>query len=175
MHWKKFSMKWNIFLLQVGRKAQLAMDFDRLPPPQPTSQVYWNPNCSPVIRNDVQEQINILQANSKLSMHIPNSSLFIFCVNEGAATNSSRGTLLVACSAIHTPVLLWHTWTFVSRTAGTLLSIPPLFSWRRCRPPRAARGWVGGAGAGWRRGGCLHSAAGPGSPWVRQAFWRVRN
>lgn len=40
-----------------GEKAQLAMEFDRTP--QPTANIYWNPNC-PFVKgkkkNYVQEQ-----------------------------------------------------------------------------------------------------------------------
>lgn len=68
MHWKnQYEIK--ILTLQVGRKAQLAMEFDRLP--QPTSKVELKsqlPSCEKKRKkkNYVQEQINILQTNSKL-------------------------------------------------------------------------------------------------------------
>lgn len=70
-----------------GEKAQLAMEFDRTP--QPTANIYWNPNC-PFVKGKKKRimsksKLDILQANSKLFYAYICSSHFIFCASGGAA------------------------------------------------------------------------------------------
>lgn len=142
---KEIHMKWSIFYCRWGEKPN--WPWNLIDYPQPTSHVYWNPNCPLVKRKEknVQEQINILQTNSKLFYAYTDSSLFIFCANEEAATNSSRA------------LFLWLVWPSAPPFSSGIVCLFPVQpvdccpSWCRCWHPRAARG-RGVRGAGWRGG-----------------------
>lgn len=102
---KQYGIKY--FILQVGRKARLALAFDRFP--QPTTNIYWNPNCLLVKGKKImsKRKFNILQTNSRLFYAHIYSYHFIFCASEGAAKNNSR-VLLSLLFRRSGPFFLWH-------------------------------------------------------------------
>lgn len=150
------------FLLQVGEKPNWSWNL--IDYPQPTSHVCWNPNCPLVKRkkkNDVHEQINILP--------IPNSSMHILTLALHLCQGRGSHRPLT-----HTPVWLVLLPASPSSSGGLCtLGFPaqpvdcslPHLSWGRCWRPQVAA-W---------RGDRPRSAAGLGSPGVRQTFWQVRN
>ncbi|CAK7289878.1 hypothetical protein VULLAG_LOCUS804 [Vulpes lagopus] len=102
------------------------------------------------------------------SMHIL-TALFIFCANEGAAQKLTR-TLLVSPSVL--PFSSGVFGTFISCAASGLWLIPSVLVEVLVTVGSRREGGVQEPAG---EGGGLHSAAGPGSPRVRQAFWQVRN
>lgn len=134
--------------------------------PQPTSKVELKsqlPSCKKKKKNDVHEQINILQTNPKLFYAYSYSSLFPFCANGGAARTTP--TYSVAGLAVRAPLCLrrilyicfisskWTVVDFVSPGGGVGDHGQPEEEWG-VREPTGERGGGGG----------LRSATAPGLP-----------
>lgn len=150
------------FLLQVGEKPNWSRNL--IDYPQPTSHVCWNPNCPLVKRKKKMtstSKLTFYQFQTLLCMYW--RSLFI-CAKEGAATDRSRA---LPCGLFGRP-----------RPPPPLADCVPVGFPAQpvdCSPPTSPGGGAGARGRPPGEGTGPRSAAGPGLPGVRQAFWQVRN